>query len=206
MSNSGFTQLSPCWCSAYSAFQSAVTLARGWGLLLSLWNWKGTMRFWDECGHSEVVVGTGFLGALREQGAQEGCSPPSRVTESQQSSGPSSLQPAPHWRMSLWPGWVLRKVQINKGKKQLWPTLHLPQTAPAHHYPCVFLAAPEEFKWNSKVRSLPVGKQHCALTTMDYRRKHRLVQKQNSSKKKKKDGRGAWGLGETGTKLCLVTE
>lgn len=38
---------------------------------------KSTMRFWDEGGHSEVVVGTGFLGALGEHGTQEGCSPPS---------------------------------------------------------------------------------------------------------------------------------
>lgn len=123
------------------------------------------------------------------------------LAESQQSRGPSSLLHTGGCLSGLAGG--LERCRPAKGKKQLWPTLHLPQTAPAHHYPRVLLPAHEEFKWNSKARSLPVGKQRCTLTTPDYRKKHRLVRKQNSSKKSERRERCAWGLGETGTKLPM---
>lgn len=145
-------------------------------LSLSLWNQKGTVRFWDEGKHSEAVVGTGFLGALGEHGTQEGCSPPSRVTAEQRSLQPpacSTLEDVSLARLGAW------RSADQKGQK----AVHLPQTASPHHYPCVLLPAHEEFKWNSKARSLTVGKQCCTLTTPDYRKKHRLVQKQNSRNK-----------------------
>lgn len=200
MSNSGLTQLSPCCCFACSAFQPPWPGVKDYPCLCETekarWDSgmkASTARLWWAQGSWEPCEDT----ALRK-----GAPLPA---ESQQSRGSSRLQPAPHWSMSLW---GFREVQISKGKKQFWPTFCLPQTVPAHHYPCVLLPAHEEFKWNSKARSLPVGKQSCTLTTPGYRKKHRLVQKQNSSKKKVKDRRGvpgAWGRLARSC-LCPVTE
>lgn len=121
---------------------------------------------------------------------------PGRVLPSQQSQSRAEVSPACSTLEDVsGQAGGLEEVQISKGKKQLRPTLHLPQTAPAHHYPCLLLPAHEEFKWISKARSLPAGKQHCTLTSPDYRKKHRLVQKQNSSKKKWKTGEVCLGLG-----------
>lgn len=124
--------------------------------------------------------------------------------------------------ISPWPGWGFREVQISEGKKQLWPTLQVPQTLPAHHHPCVLTSACKAFKCISKARGQrwaghedqrPAGRQRCALTAPDARRKHRLVQntqQQQQKKKSKSQERGvpgAWSLGgaemakETGTKL-----
>lgn len=114
MSNSGLTELSPCCCSG------AVL-----SFLLSPWpgvkdcpclcetrkaQWDSgmkasTVRLWWAQGSWE----------LRENRALRKGAP--LPAESQQSRGPSSLQLAPHWRMSLWPGWGFREVQISKGKK-----------------------------------------------------------------------------------------
>lgn len=165
MSNTGLIQLSPCCCSVCSALLSAVPVSVKPERHSEILGWRQAQ--WG-CGGHRVP---GSPGRTWHSG---------RVLPSQQSHSRAEIPPACSTledvslaRLGAW------RSADQKGQK----AVHLPQTASPHHYPCVLLPAHEEFKWNSKARSLTVGKQCCTLTTPDYRKKHRLVQKQNSRNK-----------------------
>lgn len=142
----------------------------GEGLLLVLWDPKGTGRCWDAGGQGEVLLGTGFLAATGGHRTLGGWSPPSRVGAEERSLQPTAC-PTPG-DVSGQAG-DLGRYRTARRKSSFGQQFSLSDTAsppPSTYLDVSTWSVQAHFKgWGSAGGWLwgpaLVGRQHCGLVT-----------------------------------------